>query len=86
MRRGLALLAATVALLLAVKLFGRLSHPLGIRAYHLWLIGGVLYLVCSLSVLLEAPVRRILRRVASRLFGRRIANDPEITRAAGRLG
>lgn len=77
MKRSLVLLAATVTILLAMKLFGYVSHPLGRHAYHLWLIGGLVYLVCSLSILLEAPVRRVLRRVAWRLFARR---------AAGRLG
>jgi hypothetical protein len=92
-KRSLVLLAGTVMLLLGVKLFGYVSRPLGIHAYHVWLIGGLAYLVCSLSVLLEAPVRRVLRRVASRLFTRRVsdeslalANDAEIARVARRFG
>jgi hypothetical protein len=76
-KQGLALLTATVTILLAIKLVRYVSRPLGLHAYHLWLVGGLVYLVCSLAILLEAPVRRVLCRVAWRLFARR---------AAGRLG
>ena len=90
MKRAVLLSAATVATLLAARVERNLTHPLSIRAYHFWLLAGLIYLVCSLYILLKAPLRRVLLpRIAARVLGRlrpsdrfAFSQDGEISRVA----
>jgi hypothetical protein len=90
MKRAVLLLAATVTTLLAARLASYLTHPLSVRAYHLWLLAGLIYLVCSLVILLEAPLRRVLLPGLAACVLRRVrpadrfafTQDGEISRVA----